>query len=485
MSRFILLAVVATAALVPGARVRAGVVVEESDDGLTVFKMTVTPAAEPTPALTHRLTLRELDAKNGNAVPYYYRAILNIERIAKEQRDAYGEEFDQWCSLETPLEKLPLEKVRAAAAQFDAPMEALREAAVRRDCDWDWQLDSIRGPALFSFLLPEMQQSRELSRALMLRVRLAIAEKRYDDAIDLLRINYKLAGDVAAEPLLINALVGAAEAGLGHRELVELIAAPGSPNLYWAIAELPQPFIDMRRATRFEMSSTFRVFPVMSNAESAEHSPQEWARLFAESLRDLAPLSSGPPLWDATTARMGVAGLALISYGPAKQRLIDGGFDAQRVEQMPVGQVIAVDAGREFRQLADDMERWWYVPYPVARAHAQDVDKALSGDKFVVGFGRILAQMLLPALASARDAQMRLEWQTGGLQTVEAIRMHAAAAGELPASLEEIKVVPVPENPVTGTPYQYRREGDAAIVELPATDGFSGGACRFEISLAD
>lgn len=484
MSRTTLLALVTLAVVVPSDRARAGVVAEEHDDGLTVFKMTVTPAAEPVPALAHRLTLRELDGKNGNAVPYYYRAILNVDRIAKEQRDKYGEEFDQWYySLETPLEQLPLDKLRAAAAAFETPLDALREAAQRRDCNWDWQLESIRGASLFSFLLPEIQSSRELSRAVMLHVRLAIAEKRYDDAIELLRINYKLASDIAVEPLLINALVGVAEAGMGHRELVELIAAPGSPNMYWAIAELPQPFIDMRRATRFEMSSTFRVFPVMNDAENAEHSPEEWARLFAEGLTEAAPFFPGG-MTNEETARLGVTALSLTSYGPAKQRLIDGGFDAERVERMPVGQVIAIDAGREFRKLANDMEKWWYTPYTVARTHTRDVDQALGRDKFAGGFGKMLAALLLPALSSARESQMRLEWQTGGLQTVEAIRMHAAAVSGLPASLDEIKVVPVPENPVTGKPYQYRREGDVAIVELPATDGFSGAAWRFEISLA-
>ena len=50
-------------------------VIEDAEglQGLTVFRMTVTPAAEPVPALKHRLTLREIDRVLGNAATFYMR----------------------------------------------------------------------------------------------------------------------------------------------------------------------------------------------------------------------------------------------------------------------------------------------------------------------------------------------------------------------------------------------------------------------------
>jgi hypothetical protein len=80
---------------------------------------------------------------------------------------------------------------------------------------------------------------------------------------------------------------------------------------------------------------------------------------------------------------------------------------------------------------------------------------------------------------------MRLGWQMNALQTVEAIRMHAAQTGALPASLDEIEIVPVPDNPVTEKPYEYRLEGDTAVLELPFSDGMRSAAWRFEIKLAE
>jgi hypothetical protein len=79
---------------------------------------------------------------------------------------------------------------------------------------------------------------------------------------------------------------------------------------------------------------------------------------------------------------------------------------------------------------------------------------------------------------------MRLDWQLNALQAIEAIRMHAAETGKLPQSLQEITIVPVPKNPATEQDYQYRLDGDTAILELPQSDGFTGVAWRYEITLA-
>ena len=56
--------------------------------------------------------------------------------------------------------------------------------------------------------------------------------------------------------------------------------------------------------------------------------------------------------------------------------------------------------------------------------------------------------------------------------------MHASAnAGKLPASLDEIKVVPVPLNPATGKPFLYRVvDGRAELLSPPhrVDNEFSG-----------
>ena len=74
-------------------------------------------------------------------------------------------------------------------------------------------------------------------------------------------------------------------------------------------------------------------------------------------------------------------------------------MDPLRVQQMPVGQVIAVDANHEFRRIADGLEKWWYVPY---RQRDAEAERELGKVQPSAGYGGMLAAMLLPALSAAR-----------------------------------------------------------------------------------
>lgn len=466
-------------------------IVKDADgqQGLFVFKMTVDPAKEPVPALRHRLMLRERELKPGNAATLYLRAYPEggIQQTWKTVRAKFGDEkVDGWYPTETPLAQLPLDNVREATGYFDTLVkEHLRPASERLDCDWGHRIiTERRGPDIYSFLLSDMQAMREISRAVTLCTRVAIADRKYDEANDLLRINYRLGENVATSPLLISSLIGLAICGNANLELAELVAAPGSPNLYWAIAELPRPIVDMRTALRLELSMYANVIPVLDRPAEAQHTPEQWAELLASSIELFEALGNGGPKLDQTQARLAVTGLSLLSYGDAKRRLIEGGMSADEVEAMPVGQVIAIDAERQYRFYANELEKWYYVPYPVAKQHKDEVDKLFSQGKFEGGAGGALAQLLLPALASVRTAQARVERQINALQVVEAIRMHAAETGRLPEALDKITAVPVPVNPMTGRPFEYRLDGDLAVLDLPASDGDANNAWRFEIALA-
>jgi hypothetical protein len=80
---------------------------------------------------------------------------------------------------------------------------------------------------------------------------------------------------------------------------------------------------------------------------------------------------------------------------------------------------------------------------------------------------------------------MRLDREVASLRVIEALRMYAASHdGRLPARLEDIDQIPVPDNPATGKPFAYRLEGATAILELPPSDRVNSGNCRYEIEIA-
>ena len=226
----------------------AEVTYENTKDGnnsFDVIRMSVTPAAEPVPSLRYRLVSRDVDLKPGNSVPYYYRAMLNLARDSENIRKKYKEEeIDQWetpGAEGTPIRDLPLEKVRDVANSTVGSAGAqIVDATTRRECNWELGIEDMRGVDLVSFLLPEFQSARELARMLTLRTRLEIAERRYDDAIETMRQQFRLGHDVSQVPLLVCGLVGIAIDSLSSSALVEFIANPDSPNMYWALTEIPQ-----------------------------------------------------------------------------------------------------------------------------------------------------------------------------------------------------------------------------------------------------
>jgi hypothetical protein len=79
-----------------------------------------------------------------------------------------------------------------------------------------------------------------------------------------------------------------------------------------------------------------------------------------------------------------------------------------------------------------------------------------------------LFAMLFPALISARTAEVRLDRRVAMLRIVEAVRLYAAGhGGKLPDSIDAIKEVPIPLDPVTGDPFTLKIEGDVATLVPP------------------
>jgi hypothetical protein len=462
----------------------------DGNESPTIARLTVTPAAAPVPALRYRLVARDLDLAPGNAAPYYYRAMLGTPRTTEQLTKEFGETWYEWFRTgpgATQIANLPLDRLRKAVELSRDPLDNhVARAVTLQDCDWQLGEKSLAGPEVIAFHLPEMYESRTLGRLLTLRTRLAIAEGRVDDALASLRMTYRLSIDTARPPMLVCGLVGMGNAGVANGAVVELIATPNSPNLYWALTELPQPFIDLRNAARFEASFAPRMFPLIRDAETAQRSPEEWNRLYQQVVRDLP--SIGGAREKTPKHELGAALLALVAYPHAKARLIEQGVDRDKVDQMAVGQVIAVYTQRITQRLIDDFEKLWYVPYWEMRARSGEIEERLRDMRaFEGGPDREVIPMmtiLLPGVQAARENQVRLDREFAALRVIEALRMYAANHnGQLPERLNAINEVPIPLNPATGQPFAYRRDGDKGILELPIADGLKGPNRRYEITI--
>jgi hypothetical protein len=146
-------------------------------------------------------------------------------------------------------------------------------------------------------------------------------------------------------------------------------------------------------------------------------------------------------------------------------------MDKDAVEKMPVAQVIAIQASRNYRYTYEEAFKWTLLPFPEGRTHLKATMERLRtegsiGQPFSDKEVLPIASLLMPALDKVLLAGARTERRQAALETLEAIRMHTAARkGELPASLEQLSSVPAAKNPFTGQHFDYRLENGRAVLE--------------------
>ena len=262
-----------------------------------------------------------------------------------------------------------------------------------------------------------------------------------------------------------------------QEQLIEIIEQPGSPNLYWARASLPHPLVDMRRGMRFEMELPVRMFPFLKDAETAQRTPEEWQKLMMEGLNQITEVAGSSARLPEWQSRLVATGGLLMVYPEAKKRLLEEGFNRDELEKMPVAQVVAVQTSRAQKRVYHQVFKWTSLPYSQQGTRADDSFRRMLADmggpeQSSVADPLFLARLLLPGVQQAMNAEIRLQANFAALQTIEALRMHAAASGgELPKALEDVTIVPVPLNPATDQPFPYEFRDGVATLTVPPPIG--------------
>lgn len=493
------LAVFTASCLLPSARCFADAThIKDEDDGsLTIIRMEVTPADEAVPTFKHRLVCDLNDRVLGNRPQWYLRAYPE-ERTAwrywTEQMRQDDEAFDEMYRSGTPVSEVDwgqYDKARRAARGIVG--DYVVPGSRRRDCEWNFHAESLRGPDVLAFLLPEIQGMRAMARMGSLATREAIADERYDDALAYLGANYQLGRDVAEEPFLVCGLVGIAIAGITNGGTIDLIAAPNSPNLYWALSEFSTPPISLSHAMQFELGIGPRLYPFLQEDETNNRTPEQWNadwKRWAQYVDDNAYMAQAakppavPPLQRFFPMLTGLSG-----YTHAKSRLIDWGRTPEEIEQMSVGEVLSKYSAAVYRRLCDKQWQAYLTPYAQHLQRSSEAEEYLNENRVLSdGVDReviAISSTWLPALQAARSAEVRCARDVAALRVIEALRMHAARNnGKWPRSLDEVTCVPIPLNPATDKPFLYHRDGRTAVLELPDWEGFPGFSRRYEITIA-
>ncbi len=442
--------------------------VSDEEQILMLWHVTLTPATAPTPALKYQLRMPTRMLTAGDATEHYYRALLMEALNSNELKKEYSSKWRVW--LEKPEDSL--DEIKKWLSNYEHVYNELRIAATRERHDVDLRLRDLKGLAAIQFRLPDTQRMRELARILQLRARIEIVEGRFDDAIETIRVGYRLADASAETPTLINDLVGIAIGSIMTQEVLRMAAHPDAPNMYWAVSTLPHPVVDMRDGLDWESGVPWQIFPFLRDPETADRSADAWRKLVMDTYMNMHHLTgdySGKP---GPMGQLAATAMMMKSYPIAKKALIAGGMDSTKVESMPVGQVIAIHTSRSLTYVYDETFKWMYlgssdVHERMKATARQLIDEGHFGNSNKSTGALPIAGVLLPAMSQAWYASVRLEREIAALRVIEAIRMHCAEHGNtLPTSLEEITVVPVPNDPLFEKAFDYRVDGDRAVLTL-------------------
>jgi hypothetical protein len=442
-----------------------------------LVRMSIHPQGEPVPALRYQLlpTLEEQQA--GNAAVFYHRAIL----IRAQLRVEPGQDIKETDWLDAPLRDLPRDEVRTALARYRNVFREIDLAAHRRHTDW--QLESrSEGVGL---LLPEIQGMGSLASALALKARLEIAEGHYNQAVRSLQNGFDMARQVSQGPLLLQPLVGLAIADLMLRQVQDLIQQPGAPNLYWALTSLPHPLIDMREALQGERTLLTREFPELRRLLTERLTPDQ-ARHLAEGIVSKA-LASGGPKRSPWERRALITYWTAKYYPAAKRFLREQGNSEQQVEATPAVQAVAILLVRRYEHVADELLKWFYVPYWQGQVGMQRAAAQLrrEADALEMGLASSLGLISVSGFHRVYPAAADRERRIAALRCVEALRLYAAGHdGALAASLNDLGV-PVPIDVITGRGFEYSIHDGKAVIGAPSPpneEGYPRGL-RMEITV--
>jgi hypothetical protein len=442
-----------------------------------VVRLAPQAATPPARALKYSLLPERHELRPGNAA-------LPWVRAGQIARDLHHKNFDdRWARSGpdgTPLKDLPKKQIREALNSYAAALRFADEAARRDYCTWD-----LPPPRLLDADIPfaEFSDYRLLANVLCARCRLEISDGQFDKAAHTLQTGLALARHLGDGDIVIQPVLGIAIASLMFGVVEEWMQVPDSPNLYWPLAALPVPFIDVRRSLAMELSSLDQVRPQLQGfrKDIGDRAVVDVvvARLFAAVH---GPDAANAPEWQM---RLALAIVCAKSYPEARRDLLAAGYTAEGLDAMSPVQVVIAQWLDQMDQYRDEVLKNLSLPPWQGRAGLEDVTRKVIALK--ARYRNPVVTLLFPAVGKVFEARVRLERTVAGLRCGEALRLYAAHHGKAPDKLTDMATVPLPVDPVTGKGFEgfYKAKDGHGVLDvppLPSQSPLTGR--RFEIGPA-
>lgn len=438
-------------------------------NGPRLIRLAPQSSAKQVGAFRYRLLPDPLDRTPGNAATLWRFAGDALHEVKHKMTN---EEYD-WAAA-TPPQKLPRKEVHDLLAHYTGTLRLARQAACRERCDWE--LPPLTFQTIQAYLpLSMLQNCRTLATLLSIQCRLQLVEGRFDDAAETLQTGFAMSRHLCQGDLLIQNLVGIAIATIMLGQVEEWIQTPGSPNLYWALTDLPRPFCDLRRSIEHEWNTFHRSFPNLRRLRNEKLTERQAKELVKEVFDVLNKLAEDNATDIAASKRtrdeaekfrkFGESIRAGESYSKARQHLLDLGQTAKEIDALSKTQVILLWYVDQYDRVRDDVLKLLSLPTWQATPQMEATFKEGHNTE------NVILRLLIPSSNKIWIASNRLERQIAGLRCAEALRLYAAKhEGKPPAKWSDITEVPLPIDPITGKGFDEFYAADGLLEVPPPPD---------------
>ncbi len=217
---------------------------------------------------------------------------------------------------------------------------------------------------------------------------------------------------------------------------------------------------------------------VRNNPDAGPLSPEQIKSLVRDLtrlrfIRPVVPFLLPPPAM-ILAGRVELGTTVLKKHDAAKKALIAAGRPADKIEQWPHLQVALMHSVLEFDQQLDELMQLQAQPYWQAAEPLEALEKKhrASNRRGPDAPAIPLASGTLPGGRFFLLPRVEMERQFAALRLIEVIRLYAANhEGKLPPTLAAIKETPLPVCPLTGKSFEYRLEGNQALLSAPSFRG--------------
>jgi hypothetical protein len=450
------------------------------------WKLTIHPAAESKPSLKIKLLPDPTEQLDGNAAVFYLKAmgfleqegardrIREIYKNISEQVKATGkpaEEFPPYSYQEMHPRDYPKKEVREFLDLLSFQELSLREARRFREFSMYRNLQLSDNP--IGYLLPEMQAIRELARNQRIRCRLAIAENRIDDAIEVIGQQVTMSHHMGQDDFLVSYLIGADTLRIALDDSLVLVEHADCPNLYWSFAQLPSPLISLERSLAAEKQFLYMQVPKLKEVSTTPLPEGYWTLFieeFSKRTADIDAYNDGSEVTIVSKAqgeeRLKSVQKSVLENAPkAREYLLSRGIlTADTIDTYAKEQLVFLAMKDYYDVRRDEHFKWCYLPYQVSRERIASANAAIKKDQERYGWFTGVTINLLPSIDAVNEVVTRTRLRIAMIQVIEAIKMAGAEnGGKLIESLNQAPV-PVPNNPYTDKPFSYQVSGDTAVL---------------------